>query len=83
MEQKQKSKLRPRQFHIADLVMRKVHPYQLENKLSPKWTDPFRVVEALGNGAYWLNTLEGELYPKRGMGPTSSFILINIFCQSL
>ena len=30
-------KLRPRQFQVADLVMRKAHPYQLENKLSPKW----------------------------------------------
>jgi len=36
VEHKQSSKLRPRQFEVADLVMRKVHPYQLENKLSPK-----------------------------------------------
>jgi len=36
VEYKQKSKLRPRQFQVADLVMRKAHPYQLENKLSPK-----------------------------------------------
>ena len=43
--------------------MRKAHPYQLENKLSPKWTDPFRVVEALGNGAYRLETLEGGAVP--------------------
>ena len=42
VEYKYNSKLRPRQFQVADLVMRKAHPYQLENKLSPKWTDPFR-----------------------------------------
>ena len=27
----------------------KAHPYQLENKLSPKWTGPFRITGALGN----------------------------------
>jgi len=36
VEHKQRSKLRPRQFQVADLVMRKAHPYQLENKLSSK-----------------------------------------------
>jgi len=51
VELRQKTKLKPRQFRVSDLVMRKAHPYQLENKLSPKWTGPFRVVEALGNGA--------------------------------
>ena len=44
VEQNQRSKLRTCQFQIADLVMRKAHPYQLENKLSPKCTGPFRVV---------------------------------------
>jgi len=38
VEYKYSSKLRPRQFQVADLVMRKAHPYQLEKKLSPKWT---------------------------------------------
>jgi len=57
------SKMRPRQIQVADLVMRKAHPYQLENKLSPKWTGPFRVTEALGNGAYRLETLEGGAIP--------------------
>jgi len=52
MEYKYSSKLKPCQFQVTDLVMRKAHPYQLENKLSPKWTGPFRVTEALGNGAY-------------------------------
>jgi len=43
--------------------MRKAHPYQLENKLSPKWTDPFLVVEVLENGAYRLETLKGGAIP--------------------
>jgi len=36
VEYKYNSKLRPRQFQVANLVLRKPHPYQLENKLSPK-----------------------------------------------
>jgi len=47
VEYKYNSKLRPRQFQVADLVMWKPHPYQLENKLSPKCTGPFCVTEAL------------------------------------
>ena len=39
VEHKNSSKLKPRQFQVADLVMRKAHPYQLENKLFPKWTE--------------------------------------------
>jgi len=63
VEYKHSSKLKPRQFQVADLVMWKAHPYQLETKLSPKWTGPFRVTEALGNGAYKLETLEGGAIP--------------------
>ena len=50
VERQYSSKVKPRQFQIGDLVMRKAHPYELENKLSPKWTRPFRVTEAKGNG---------------------------------
>ena len=73
VEYKHKSKLRPRHFHVADLVMRKVHPYQLENKLSPKWTGPFHVVEALDNGAYKLETLEGGTIPRTWSGTNLKF----------
>jgi len=44
--------------------MPKAHPYQLENKSSPKWTGPFRVVEVLGNGAYKLEALKGGAIPR-------------------
>ena len=64
VELKQNTKLKPRQFRVADLVMRKAHPYQLENKLSSKWIGPFRVMEALRNEAYMLETLEGEAIPR-------------------
>ena len=64
VEYKYNSKLRPRQFQVADLVMRKAYLYHLENKLSAKWTDPLRITEALGNGAYRLETLEGGTIPR-------------------
>jgi len=64
VEYKYSSKLRPRQFQVADLVMQNAHSYQLENKLSPKWTGPFRVTKAPGNGAYRLETLEGGAIPR-------------------
>jgi len=62
VELKQKTNFRPWHFQIADLVMRKAHPYELENKLSPKWTGPFRVVEVLENGAYRLDVEDGSFY---------------------
>jgi len=64
VEYKHKSKLKPRQFQVANLVMRKAHLYQLENKLSPKWTGPFRVIGVLGNEVYKLETLEGGIIPR-------------------
>jgi len=73
VELKHKSKLRPRQFQVPDLIMRKAHPYQLENRLSPKWTVPIRVVEVLGNGAYKLETLEGGAIPQTWNGANLKF----------
>ena len=63
VEHQYSSKVKPRRFQVVDLVMRKAHPYKLENKLSPKWTGPFRVTEARGNGSYKLETLEGGAIP--------------------
>jgi len=56
--------MKPRQFKVVDLVMRKAHPYQIENKLSSKWTSPLRVAEVLGNNVYKLETLEGGAIPR-------------------
>jgi len=58
--------------------MRKAHPYQLENKLSPKWIGLFRVVEVLRNGAYRLETQEGVAIPRTWQ--TSCFISVKMFC---
>ena len=38
IERRYNSKVMPRQFKEGDLVMRKAHQYEMENKLSPKWT---------------------------------------------
>ena len=64
VECKYNSRIRPRQFKDGDLVMRKAHQYEMENKLSPKWTRPFRITEVLGNGAYRLEMLEGGAIPR-------------------
>ena len=64
VELKQKTKMKPWQFKVVDLVKRKAHLYQLENKSFPKWIELFRVVEVLGNGAYKLETLEGRAIPR-------------------
>ncbi|XP_068461682.1 uncharacterized protein [Phaseolus vulgaris] len=64
VERRHNSKVRLSRFQKGDLVMRKAHQNEMENKLSPKWTGPYRVVEALENGAYWLETLEGGAIPR-------------------
>ena len=64
IERRYNLKVMPRQFREGDLVMRKAHQYEMENKLSPKGTGPFRITEALGNGAYRLETLEGGAIPR-------------------
>jgi len=64
VERQYSSKVKLRQFQVGDLVMRKAHPYELENKFSPKWTGPFRVIKAKGNGSYKLETLEGGPIPR-------------------
>ncbi|XP_068486449.1 uncharacterized protein [Phaseolus vulgaris] len=64
VERRHNSEVRLRRFQEGDLVMRKAHQNEMENKLSPKWTGPYRVVEALENGAYRLETLHGGAIPR-------------------
>jgi len=64
VEHKYNSRMKPRQFRDGDLVMRRAHQYVMKNKLSPKWTGPFRITKALGNDAYRLETLEGGAIPR-------------------
>ena len=60
-------KVRHKVFYPSDLVCRKLEATRSQEgrgKLVPNWEDPVRVVEVLGNGAYKLETLDGELIPK-------------------
>jgi len=50
IERRYNSRVMPRQFREGDLVMRKAHQYEMKNKLSPKWTGPFRDVRRRGSG---------------------------------
>jgi len=41
-------------------VLRKGQLIQMDSKLAPKWTRPYRIKEVLGERAYKLETLEGN-----------------------
>ncbi|XP_027936375.1 uncharacterized protein LOC114191403 [Vigna unguiculata] len=64
VEARYKSKVVPRSFVRSDLVLRRAHPLQIEDKLSPKWTGPFRIKQVLPKGAYVLETLDGLEIPR-------------------
>ena len=63
VESRYKSKVIPRSFRESDLILRKTHPLQIEDKLSPKWTRPFRIKQVLGNDTYVLEILDGSEVP--------------------
>ena len=81
VERQYSSKVKLRQFQFGDLVMRKAHPYELENKLSPNWTGPFRVIKANGNGSYKLETLEGGPIPRSWNAANFKFLFQLKFCK--
>jgi len=64
VEARYRTKVKQRAFPEGDLILRRAHPLQLENKLSPKWTGPFRIKQTLGRGAYKLETLDGTTIPR-------------------
>ena len=78
VERQYSYKVKLRQFQVGDLVMRKAHPYELENRLSPKWTGPFRVINAKGNGSYKLETLEGGPIPRSWNATNLKFYSVEI-----
>jgi len=64
VERRYQTKVRPRNFKENDLVLRKAHAAELEDKLSPKWVGPFRIQKVLLGGAYKLETLDGTIIPR-------------------
>ena len=60
-------RVKKRTFLPKDFVSRKLEATgsaEGRGKLVPNWEDPVRVTEALGNGAYRLETLEGNPIPR-------------------
>ncbi|PHT29730.1 hypothetical protein CQW23_30648 [Capsicum baccatum] len=56
-------KVRPTNFEVGQLVMRRVLPHQVEakGKFSPNWQGPFIVKKVLPNGALYLIDIEGKM----------------------
>jgi len=82
VEQQQRSKHRPRQFQVADLVMRKTHPLSAGELVVSQMDRPIPRGEALGNGAYKLETLEGGPIPQTWNGVNLSFYFSLCKCHS-
>ncbi|PHT26362.1 hypothetical protein CQW23_34022 [Capsicum baccatum] len=56
-------KVRPRNFEVGQLVLRRILPHQVEakGKFSPNWQGPFVVKKMLPNGALYLTDIEGKM----------------------
>ncbi|PHT90834.1 hypothetical protein T459_05947 [Capsicum annuum] len=56
-------KVRPRNFEVGQLVLRRILPHQVEakGKFSPNWQSPFIVKKVLPNGALYLTDTEGKM----------------------
>ncbi|KAL0448120.1 UNVERIFIED_CONTAM: hypothetical protein Slati_1939900 [Sesamum latifolium] len=48
------ARVRPRNFQVGDLVLRKAEVCRPVGKSDPKWEDPYKVVEIVNSGAYKL-----------------------------
>ncbi|XP_057452361.1 uncharacterized protein LOC130744188 [Lotus japonicus] len=57
------TKVKPREMQVGDLVLKK-RTGVTGNKLSPIWEGPYRILKALGRGAYHLESLDGKRVPR-------------------
>jgi hypothetical protein len=53
--------VRPREFHVRDLVLRRVHGSKDMHKLSPPWEGPFIIHEVLRLGTYKIQYEDGRV----------------------
>lgn len=58
-------KVRPREFHEGDLVLRKILPLQKDfrGKWMPNWEGPYVVIKAFSEGARILAEMDGKNLP--------------------
>lgn len=64
IETKFLSRVNHKGFRKGDLVLRKARENKKDSKLAARWTEPYRVREVLGKGAYCLETLDGGIIPR-------------------
>ncbi|KAL0370512.1 UNVERIFIED_CONTAM: hypothetical protein Sangu_0369300 [Sesamum angustifolium] len=57
-------KVRPRNFQVGDLVLRKPETSDPIGKLDSKWEGPYKVTEIVGTGAYKLQQMDGRNIPR-------------------
>ncbi|XP_042432780.1 uncharacterized protein LOC122019371 [Zingiber officinale] len=60
MRQNYNRRVIPRSFQVGDLVWKRVKPVEDVKKLEAPWTGPFKVIERLRSGAYYLEDAEGR-----------------------
>jgi hypothetical protein len=53
--------MRPREFHVGDLVLRRVQGSKDRHKLSPPWEGPFIIHNALRLGTYKIRYEDGRI----------------------
>jgi hypothetical protein len=56
-----KRNMRPREFHVGDLVLRRVQGSKDRHKLSPPWEGPFIIHEVLRPGTYKIQYEDGRV----------------------
>jgi hypothetical protein len=65
-----------REFHVGDLVLRRVQGSKDHLKLSPPWEGPFIIHEVLRPGTYKIQYEDGRVSPTHGTSNTCArFIL--------
>jgi len=58
-------KVRPRQFHQGELVLKKILPIHKDarGKWTPNWEGPYVVKQAFSGGALILTEMDGNVLP--------------------
>nr|KYP45943.1 Gypsy retrotransposon integrase-like protein 1 [Cajanus cajan] len=67
VSRKHRTKIKPREFHLGDLVWRVVREARrdrTQGKLAPDWDGPFRIRHNLNNEVYKLEELNGKIIPR-------------------